>query len=170
MADDWESFDAWVRSREHRLVRAAYLLTGDVQQAEDLVQDALVKVAQRWARLRDENAEAYIRRVIYHDYVSWWRRGRPRTVEAMPDAEAEDHSEHVDRRQALMEALATLTAKQRAVIVLRYFEDLSVQETADLLGIREGTVKSQTSAAIARLRSLGPEYSLTPQEGVAIDE
>ncbi|HEX5016441.1 MAG TPA: SigE family RNA polymerase sigma factor [Actinomycetes bacterium] len=165
MADDWESFDAWVRSREHRLVRAAYLLTGDIHHAEDLVQDALVKLAQRWARLQDQNAEGYVRRVIYHDYVSWWRRKRPRLAETLPDTEDADHSELVARRQVVMQALATLTVKQRAVIVLRYFEDLSEQQTADLLGVRVGTVKSQTSAAIARLRTLGPEFSLAPQEG-----
>lgn len=165
MADDWESFDAWVRSTQHRLVRAAYLLTGDVHHAEDLVQDALVKAAQRWSRLRDQNVDAYVRRVIYHDYVSWWRRLRPRVVDCPPEGEHDDHSGRVDERRTVMAALAMLTAKQRAVVVLRYYEDLSEQQTAELLGVRVGTVKSQTSAAIARLRSLGPEFSLAPHDG-----
>jgi RNA polymerase sigma-70 factor (sigma-E family) len=145
-------------------VRAAFLLPGDKHLAEDLVQDALVKVAQRWARLRSENVDGYVRRVIFHDYVSWWRRKRPTVVHSPPDGQSADHSSEIDERWSVMRALNTLTAKQRAVVVLRYYEDLSEQQTADLLGVRVGTVKSQTSAAIARLRALGPEYSIAPHD------
>lgn len=166
MDDDQESFESWVRSRQHRLVRSAFLLTGDVHHAEDLVQDALVKVAQRWSRLQGENVDAYVRRIVYHDYVSWWRRRRSRPVAVLPDvARVADHAADVDQRHAVLLALAQLTAKQRAVVVLRFFDDLSEQQTADALGVRVGTVKSQTAAALSRLRTLGPEFALTPREG-----
>lgn len=93
MADDFESFESWVKLRQHQMVRSAYLLTGDVHHAEDLVQDALVKVAARWSRLEGENVDAYVRQVMYHDYVSWWRRRRPRLVAHPPEGRRDvDHS------------------------------------------------------------------------------
>lgn len=165
MDDERATFEVWVKASQHRLVRSAFLLTGDLQHAEDLVQDALVKVAVRWSRLSSENVDAYARRVMYHDHISWWRRKRWPIATSQPDLQAvSDHSDAVHDQQVVAQALARLTAKQRAVIVLRYFEDLTEQQTADVLGVRVGTVKSQTSAALNRLRNLGPEYSLTPVE------
>ena len=165
MDSEWTSFEAWVRASQHRLVRSAFLLTGDLQQAEDLVQDALVKVAARWSRLETENVDAYVRRVMYHDYVSWWRRKRWPVGGAQTDnRQVNSPADAIHDQQVVARALAQLTSKQRAVVVLRYFEDLSEQQTAELLGVRVGTVKSQNSAALKRLRNLGPEYSLAPAE------
>lgn len=132
MSDDEQSFTGWAAARQHALLRSAYLLTLDNGRAEDLVQEALVKVASRWGRLRDQQPEAYARQVIYRDNVSWWRR---------------------HRRELL-------TERQRAVLVMRYFDDLSEAETARLLGVAVGTVKSQTHTALRRLRECAPELAL----------
>ena len=146
------SFEEWARARQQHLVRSAYLLTGDFQRAEDLVQEALVRAAMRWDRLRDGNPDAWVRTVVYRENVSWWRRRRREVlVEAVPDVASYDAS-LVDG--ALVAALAGLTWSQRAVVLLRFAEDLSVAETAAVLGVTDGTVKRQTSVALARLRSL----------------
>jgi RNA polymerase sigma-70 factor (sigma-E family) len=152
-------FADWVASRQHRLLRTAYLMTGDLHRAEDLVQEALIKVGARWKGLCDGNPDAYIRTVLYRDNISWWRRRRESPVEQVRDAGA-PHDEDVTERGLLVrKALAGLTAKQRAVLVLRYFDDLSERETADILGVSVGTVKSQTSAALTRLRERAPELA-----------
>jgi RNA polymerase sigma-70 factor (sigma-E family) len=152
----YASFSAWAASRQDHLLRAAYLLTGDHHRAEDLLQDALIKVARRWHRLRDGNPEAYARRVIYHSHVSWWRRRRETPVEEI-HGQRLGHAEATERGIVLEQALARLTAKQRKVIVARYVDDLSERQTAELLGVSLGTVKSQTSAAVRRLRDEAPE-------------
>ena len=158
-----EEFDSFVRARTHALLRSAYLLTGDQQLAEDLVQSALARTHQSWKRLTDSgNAEAYARRTMYHLQVSWWRRRRVAEVmpDSMPDrAGPDDHAGTVSLRLTLRAALDQLTAKQRAVLVLRFFEDCSEREVADLLGITLGTVKSQTAKALARLRAIAPELA-----------
>lgn len=158
-----EEFDSFVRARTHALLRSAYLLTGDQQHAEDLVQSALAKTHQSWKRLADTgNAEAYARRTMYHLQVSWWRRRKVAEVmpERMPDrAGPGDHAGAVSLRLALREALGRLSARQRAVLVLRFFEDCTEREVADLLGINIGTVKSQTAKALARLRDIAPELA-----------
>jgi RNA polymerase sigma-70 factor (sigma-E family) len=159
-ADD--EFDQFVRTRTHALLRSAYLLTGDQQLAEDLVQSALAKTHQSWKRLTDTgNAESYTRRTMYHLQVSWWRRRRVAEVmpERMPDRPRDDHAGVVSLRLALRAALEQLSARQRAVLILRFFEDRTEREVADLLGIRLGTVKSQTARALARLRTVAPELA-----------
>lgn len=151
-----DSFTAWVATRRDRLLQSTYLLTGDVGRAEDLVQDALVKVARRWSRLRDTNPDAYIRKVIYHDHVSWWRSRREVPVaEVLVTAHVNGGAQ--DQGILIEQALARLTAKQRAVIVLRYVDDVTEVEAAAALGVSVGTVKSQTSAALRRLREQAPE-------------
>jgi RNA polymerase sigma-70 factor (sigma-E family) len=157
-------FDSFVRSRTPALLRAAYLLTGDQHLAEDLVQSALARIHRRWAHLHHEgNAEAYTRKTMYHLYVSWWRRRN--VAESMPGDLPEprrgghDHAEMTSTRITLRRALLRLTPKQRAVLVLRFFEDRSEAETAELLGITVGTVKSQTAKALARLRAVAPELA-----------
>lgn len=157
---DEASFTAWAMARQHALMRTAYLLTGDWQRAEDLLQDALTKVALRWSRLESGQPEAYARTILARDNVSWWRRrGRETVVEAPPEPPAKNDTIASERRMLVTEALNHLTSKQRAILVLRFYEDQSVPQTAQTLGISEGTVKSQTHAALARLRSHAPELA-----------
>lgn len=150
-----ESFEAWARARQQPLVRNAFLMTGDFQRAEDLVQEALIRAAERWDVLQAGNPDAWMRTVMYRQHVSWWRRTRRElTVESVPDA-----ATHPDNAAGLLlrDALARLTARQRAVVVLRFVEDLSVADAAAALGVTEGTVKKQTSVALGRLREIAPE-------------
>lgn len=157
-AETDEEFARYVGARQHQLLRAAYLVCGDRALAEDLLQGALAKLALRWERVRDDNPDAYVRTILYRDAVSSWRkRRRELLVEAVP--ERADHGwadAGVADRLDLTAALDALTPKQRAVVVLRFFEDRSVAETATALGVGEGTVKSQTYAALERLRTVVP--------------
>ncbi|GGK79129.1 hypothetical protein Sme01_22180 [Sphaerisporangium melleum] len=162
--DYYEGFREFVNARQQVLMRTAYLLTGDAHLAEDLLQTVLAKVARHWAKLaKDGNPEAYTRRCLINEFVSW-RRQRRWYVESPdahpPDAQRSDHGESDTlHRIALREALAKLAPRQRAVVVLRFYEDRTVQETAEMLGCSPGTVKSQTSHALDRLRALAPELA-----------
>jgi RNA polymerase sigma-70 factor (sigma-E family) len=152
------SFEEYVRARTHALLRVAYLVTGDAYDAEDLVQSALAAAATRWSHLTDP--EAYLRRSIYTKAISRWRYRTarpPETLTATPpeSAATPDH----DTRLVLLSALRRLTPKQRAVLVLRYYEDRTEVEAAILLGVSTGTVKSQTRHALRRLRELAPELA-----------
>lgn len=150
-----ESFEAWARARQQVMVRNAYLLTGDYQRAEDLVQEALIRAAQRWDVLEDGNPDGWVRSVIYRQHVSWWRKTRRESsVEQVPDSPV---AVAADGSLALMKAFARLTPRQRAVMILRYIEDRTVAETAFVLGVTDGTVKKQSALAIERLRSVAPE-------------
>jgi RNA polymerase sigma-70 factor (sigma-E family) len=156
--DDRAEFVAFVRAHQHKLVRRAYLVCGEQQMAEDLVQDALVKLALRWRHLRDGEPEAFLRTVIYRDAVSWWRRRRREWLtDAPPERDSPPGGGDVDLRVAFQRALGRPTTKQRAVLVLRYFEDLTEARTAEVLGVSIGTVKSQTNVALRRLRELAPD-------------
>jgi RNA polymerase sigma-70 factor (sigma-E family) len=157
----YEEFAAFARSCQPRLLRAAYLICGDAHLAQDLLQSALVKVALRWSQLRDGAPEAYARTVLYRDAVSWWRKQRREVpVAAPPDVRAPDISgDEVPLRVVFARALRRLTPKQRAVLVLRFFEDNTEARTAAVLGVSVGTVKSQTAVALRRLRELAPELS-----------
>src|SRR5687768_1096763 len=152
---DETGFTEWVAGHQRQLLRSAYLLTGDLHRAQDLVQEALVKVALRWARLRTGNPTAYARTVIVRDNISWWRRRRRAAVAATDDVATV--SSDPEAALVVRRALARLTPSQRAVLVLRHFDDLSERETADVLGVSVGTVKSQNAAALARLRGGAPE-------------
>ena len=158
---DEASFTAWAQDRQLALLRTAILLTGDRHRAEDLVQEALAKVAVRWRRLHAGNPEAYARQVIVRDNISWWRKHQREVVlEIHDDVRREpDPTPAVDRRLSLDRALAALTPRQRAVIVLRFYEDLSERDTAETLGVAGGTVKSQTHLALRRLREAAPELA-----------
>jgi RNA polymerase sigma-70 factor (sigma-E family) len=158
---DEQSFSRWAGERQLALLRTAVLLTGDRHRAEDLVQDALVQVAVRWRRLRDGHPEAYARQVIVRGNISWWRKHRHEVVaEVYDDARATAGDEAAaDRRMLLDRALAALTPRQRATVVLRYYDDLSERETAEALGVSTGTVKSQTHLALRRLRETAPELA-----------
>ncbi|RQX19585.1 SigE family RNA polymerase sigma factor [Micromonospora ureilytica] len=164
--DPLTEFDSFVRTRTPALLRSAYLLTGDQHLAEDLVQSALARTHRSWNRLhRSGNAEAYTRKIMYHLQVSWWRRRR--VPESMPGdlpeprggGSASDHAQQTSLRLTLKSALLRLSPKQRAVLVLRFFEDRTEAETADLLGVTVGTVKSQTAKSLAKLRDVAPELA-----------
>ena len=143
---------AWVAGHRTRLLRSAYLLTGDQAQAEDLVQEAVIKVAERWGRLRSGHPTAYARTIIVHDHASWWRRRRESPSAAPIGDHAHPETDHAGRT-VVLSALGALPRRQRAVIVLRYFDDLTERETAEALGVTVGTVKGQAHAALRRLRS-----------------
>jgi RNA polymerase sigma-70 factor (sigma-E family) len=160
-----DAFDAFVRARQKSLLRSAYLLTGDRYLAQDLVQSALARTLGAWPRLTDPaNAEAYTRKVMYHLQVSWWRRHR--VAESMTDAAPEPRptgapgvATGLTNQMAIHAALMKLSAKQRAVLIYRFFEDRTEAETAELLGVAVGTVKSQTAKALAKLRAVAPELA-----------
>lgn len=157
MTDDEAGFNAFVAARSAALGRTAYLLTGDHHLAEDLLQTALLQAARHWERIHTA-PEAYVRRVLYTQNVSRWRRLKLReTPLAAYDAAAPASAP--DLRLTLEEALSRLTPKQRTVLVLRYFEDLTEVQAAHALGVTAGTVKSTTRQALARLRVLAPELS-----------
>lgn len=156
--DPYGEFTAFAQACQPRLLRAAYLICRDVHLAEDLLQAALVKVALRWSRLRDGQPEAYARTVLYRDAVSWWRRQRREVTMAQPpEPQPAAEGDEIPLRLLLARALARLTPKQRAVLVLRFFEDHTEARTAQVLGVSVGTVKSQTAVALRRLREMVPE-------------
>ncbi len=150
------SFEQYVALRRPALLRTAYLLCGDHAAAEDLVQVTLIKIVPRWGRIADR-PDAYVRRVLVRENISRWRRRRWReqATDAVPDTAAAD--ERLDDRVTLHAALAQLAPRQRAVLVLRYYEDLTEAETAKALDVTVGTVKSQARDGLARLRALLPE-------------
>ncbi|MBM7077560.1 MULTISPECIES: SigE family RNA polymerase sigma factor [Micromonospora] len=154
-------FTAFVNERGDALLRVAYALAGSQHAAEDLLQNALAKAYARWPRIRGD-AEPYVRRILYHDQVSGWRRlarRREVPVAVLPERPGERNSSHdSELRMLLRDALRTLPPRQRAVLTLRYLEDLSVEQTAAILGCRAGTVASQASRALARLRELVPSF------------
>ncbi|CUR55592.1 RNA polymerase sigma-E factor [metagenome] len=158
-----EAFTEWARSRQLGLLRTAVLLTGDHHRAEDLVQEALAKVALRWSRLESGHPEAYARQVIARDHISMWRKRRREVVSQVGDSAGPVLDP--DRHLVLQSALASLTPRQRAVVVLRYYDDLSVEDTARTMGVSQGTVKSQTHLALRRLRESMPELADLLREG-----
>jgi RNA polymerase sigma-70 factor (sigma-E family) len=159
-----QEFRAYVTARQGALYRASLLLTGHREDAEDLLQLALTKLAARWVRVhRTGSPDRYVRKILYHQHVSRWRirRRRAETIAADPPEVAAPHDQATDSvmRLAVAQALRQLTPKQRAVLVLRYFEDLPEAEVAALLGCTVGTVRSQTHRSLARLRALCPDLS-----------
>jgi RNA polymerase sigma-70 factor (sigma-E family) len=149
-------FEAYMSARQPSLLRTAYLLTGDRHAAEDLVQTAFAKLYLSWDKVqRRELLDGYVRRILVNENNSLWRRAWKRKEVATDDVPdyigVQDH--HDDgQRSAVWEFVQTLPKKQRAVIVLRFYEDLSEAETAQVLGISVGTVKSQASRALASMR------------------
>ncbi|WP_326641266.1 SigE family RNA polymerase sigma factor [Nonomuraea fuscirosea] len=147
-------FQDFVVARSDRLLRTAYLLTRDWGVAEDLLQESLAKAWFAWPGI--DEPEAYVRKVLVTTYTSWWRRRWRRELpsDELPEAVRHDPGGDpaADGRADLWRAVGRLPARQRAVIVLRFYEDLPVSEVAGLLGCQEGTVKSQTAKALAKLR------------------
>lgn len=160
---DQDAFEAFVAASGARLLRLAIGLTGDRGHAEDLVQETLARTYLSWRRIRErEAAEAYARRVMVTTHVSLWRRRRvtERVTAAIPEQAGPDPYASLDGRDQLWTALARLGRKQRAVLVLRYFEDRDDGEIADLLGCAASTVRSQAARGLAALR-LVPGLSVT---------
>lgn len=166
MRADEASFAEYVTVRSPALLRTAYLLTGNHHDAEDLVQGSLIKVVARWRRIAD-HPDPYVRKVMVNEHISRWRgrRWRELNVDRFPDRGA--LGPDLVEREALRAALGGLAPRQRAVIVLRYFEDLTERETAEVLGIAIGTVKSQARDALARLRDALGEDFMAAADGVA---
>jgi RNA polymerase sigma-70 factor (sigma-E family) len=157
-------FREFAAARLGSLSRIAYLLTGDHHKAEDLVQDTLVIVTARWSRVAAaDDPMAYVRRILYHEHIARWRRSRHLRLEygdQLPEPTgARDEANDTVQRLVLQRALARLTPRQRAVIVLRFFEDLSEADTAATMRCSVGTVKSQANHALHRLRALAPELA-----------
>lgn len=169
MSDD-QAFRSFAAARAPALLRTAYLLTTDRHQAEDLLQTTLTKVFLAWGRLRDpQAAEAYARRTMIRAQASWWRRRssyeRPSPDGELPAANVPDAVDPLVERDRVWRALATLPRQQRAVLVLRFYEDLSVNAVADLMGISAGSVKTHTSRAFASLRGRLDESDMSPGSG-----
>jgi RNA polymerase sigma-70 factor (sigma-E family) len=155
---DDEDFSAFVDASSRRLLRSAYLITGNFAEAEDLLQAALEKAYRRWPSIRrTDMPEAYVRRMLVTTAIDVGRRRRlpssPLEAESLP-GRLDPAIEGVAGRSALLACVRELTPSQRAVLVLRYFDDLTEAETAQALGCTVGTVKSQHSRAMARLREL----------------
>ncbi|GAB3686533.1 SigE family RNA polymerase sigma factor [Actinocorallia lasiicapitis] len=150
---DPDGYAGFVAARSDRLARTAYLLTRDWALAEDLLQEALAKAWTAWSRL-DDQPEAYVRRIIVTTYLTWWRRRwrGERPTAFPPERPGPDELAAHDERDLVWRALGRLAPRQRAVIVLRFYEDLTEAQTARLLGVTVGTVKSQTAKALAALR------------------
>jgi RNA polymerase sigma-70 factor (ECF subfamily) len=166
-----DDFREFVAARSPALLRTAYLLTGDWATAEDLLQTALTKIYLAWQRLGEiEAVEPYARRVLVNTSISWWRRRwhGERPTEVLPEPAVGDRVDEQLERDALWRHVQSLPARQRAVLVLRFYEDLSEAQTAAILDISTGTVKSQTSRALSTLRGrLGAERAA---EQARVDE
>ena len=151
-----EEFAAYMQARQASLLRTAYLLTGDRHTAEDLVQTALAKLYLSWDKVQQRDSiDGYVRRILVNENNSLWRRGwkkREYASDDLPDAGHVTEEYDEGRRAAVWAVVQTLPRKARAVVVLRYYEQLSEAETAETLGISVGTVKSQASRALATLR------------------
>lgn len=151
LQQDRDAFDAFVKARLPHLLRLGRALTGSEHAGADLVQDALERSLMRWSRIESDDPEGYVRRVMVTRNISAWRRVRRERLSAeVPETSYDDPQAD----PALWAALAQLPPRQRAVIALRYYEDLTEAQTAALLGVSAGTVKSQASRAMARLREL----------------
>ncbi|MFC7247141.1 SigE family RNA polymerase sigma factor [Catellatospora aurea] len=162
-------FVEFVAARSDALLKSAWLLTGDAGRAEDLLQTALAKAWRNWRTVEQaDHPEAYVRRIIFTTHATWWRRGWRSELPSstLPDAvSSTDIATDAVTRDAVQRALARLSRRSRAVLILRYIEDRPVAEVAELLGCSEGTVKVQASRALAALRK-APELRLTTPQGV----
>jgi len=170
MTDRDADFTAYLQARQGRLLRTAYLLTGDQHQAEDLLQTSLAKLYLAWDRVHDrESVDAYVRRIMVNEHNSLWRRAwrrREQPTDEVPERPSAPTAYDDGVGAALWAAVQTLPRKARAVLVLRYYEELTEAETAEVLGIAVGTVKSQTSRALAALRErTADDQTIGPGEG-----
>ena len=152
-------FSSYMHARQASLLRTAYLLTGDRHTAEDLVQTAFAKLYLSWDKVQSrDSVDGYVRRILVNEHNSLWRRAWKRREHATDELPEGSHLDHYDSgaSRELWDLVQTLPRKARAVVVLRYYEEMSEAETADVLGISVGTVKSQCSRALAALRDRVP--------------
>ncbi|MGP4023187.1 SigE family RNA polymerase sigma factor [Actinomadura sp. 3N407] len=150
-----EEFRSYVTERRAVLLRAATQLTSDRAEAEDLLQAALAKTYLAWHRIEDRAAvDGYVRRAMVNTQISWWRRRKLDVypTDQIPDHPVDDHTSRSEMRDVLFRALRRLPERQRLTVMLRYYEDMSEREIAEILGVSVGTVKSTVSRAMARLR------------------
>lgn len=171
-------FVEYVQARQHTLLRAAYLVSGDLSLAESLLRGALVSLAREWDRVREDRPDVHVRRILYRAAVSSWRTRTHDVVDPPPspslpgdfgdahpgnetpwDANPWD-AEEAERRLDVLRALDALAPRQRAVVVLRFFDDRDERDTAEILGCSVGTVRSETQDALARLRTALPAVDL----------
>jgi RNA polymerase sigma-70 factor (sigma-E family) len=148
-------FNNYVTARGRALLRTAYLLTGNLADAEDLVQAVLAKTYLAWDRIEDRSAlDGYVRRAMVNTHISWWRRRRVQEfpTDELPDQAVADHTGDSDLQETLRHAIDRLPHRMRAAVVLRYYEDMTEAEVAERLGVSLGTVKSTVSRAVAKLR------------------
>jgi RNA polymerase sigma-70 factor (sigma-E family) len=153
---DDPAFRDYVRERSRALLRTAYLLTGNRADAEDLVQSALAKTYLAWDRIQDRGAlDGYVRRAMVNTHISWWRRRRVDEfpTDEIPDQAAAEHGVSSDIQESLRRAVDRLPQRMRAAVTLRFYEDMTEAEIADVLGISLGTVKSTVSRGVAKLRT-----------------
>jgi RNA polymerase sigma-70 factor (sigma-E family) len=158
-----EEFRQFVAARSAALLRTAYLLVGDWAHAEDVLQTALTRSYLAWRRLGEiDAAEAYTRRVLVTTATSWWRRRwhGERPSEVLPERSTGDATDSWLEREVLWQHVRSLPARQRAVLVLRFYEDLTEVETAKVLGVAVGTVKSHCARALTTLRARLAESGL----------
>jgi RNA polymerase sigma-70 factor (sigma-E family) len=162
-------FAQYMAARQPSLLRTAYLLTGDRHSAEDLVQTSLAKLYLAWDKVQKrELVDGYVRRIMVNENNSLWRRAWKRrevSTDTLPDHDSVTDRHDHGERSALWEFVQTLPRRQRAVIVLRYYEDLSEAEIADILGISVGTVKSQASRALASMRERVHTHPMLSKDG-----
>lgn len=154
-------FDRFVAGNARRLLHTARLIAGDDGRGEDLLQTVLARTYVNWHRVRHADPAAYVRRALVNSHTDWWRRkpSHERPSAVLPDRPDDvDHAEEHARRDALFRALRILTWRERSVVVLRYYEDMTETEIATVLGIAPGTVKSTASRALRKLRD-SPELS-----------
>jgi RNA polymerase sigma-70 factor (sigma-E family) len=163
-----DQFVDYAQSRQHTLLRAAYLVCGDLRIAEGLVRSALVHLARQWDRVREEQPDLFVRRLLYRDAIASWRHRPPQQVATGPGGEPGEADEadepwdceEVERRREVLRALDALTPRQRAVVVLRWFEERGEPEIAEVLGCGPGTVHGEGVEALGRLRDALPRADL----------
>jgi RNA polymerase sigma-70 factor (sigma-E family) len=167
-----ESFTSFVAARSHRLIAHAELLCGHREQARDIVQSVLVRAYQRWSQIEQDDPYGYVQKSVTNAVTDWWRTAQQRheqPVDVIPDvAGGEDTTR--DDREALMAVLDRLTQRERAVVVLRYFDDHTERDVAEILAISVGTVKSTCHTALRKMRIALNDEVRTATSGHGIEE
>ncbi len=162
-----DEFVDYAQARQHVLLRAAYLVCGDLRIARELLGDAFVQLARQWDRVREEQPDLFVRRILYRDAIASWRKRPHEGVVATPATSARDEpderwdDDEAERRLEVLRALDALTPTQRAVVVLTWFEERGVGEVAEVLGCSISTVRAQADEALTRLRTALPRVDLS---------